>query len=234
MLGAVMVKKCFSVYGSASRRQLLLSASVAALMMVSPAEAQQTAASAWEGAYIGVHGGYGGGDTDSHSSSPFASLGSYTTEGGFGGVQAGYNWELAGFLVGLEGDVSFGDIEGDSIFGEKKPSSELDWMATARARIGVLITPSILAYATGGVAWGEWDDKLEPALRIGGTDVSVGWTIGGGVESKLTDTITIKLEYLYIDFGDETYKFDAEGELINAKFDHELHTVKVGLNIKLN
>lgn len=216
-----------------SRRQLLLTASIATLLMAAPAEAQQSAVSAWEGFYVGVHGGYGGGDTDS-SSEIAGPLGSYTAEGGFGGAQIGYNWELAGFLVGLEGDVSFGDIEGDSIFGEKKPSSELDWMATARARIGVLITPSILAYATGGVAWGEWDDKLEPALRIGGTDVSVGWTIGGGVESKLTDTITIKLEYLYIDFGDETYKFDAEGELINAKFDHELHTVKVGLNIKLN
>lgn len=217
----------------ASRRQLLLTASIATLLMAAPAEAQQSAVSAWEGFYVGVHGGYGGGDTDS-SSEIAGPLGSYTAEGGFGGAQIGYNWELAGFLVGLEGDISFADIDGDSIFGAKNPSSELDWMATARARIGVLLTPQILAYATGGVAWGEWDDQLAPMTRLGGSDVSIGWTIGGGFETKLTDSVTVKLEYLYIDFGDESYRFTFDSVTADADFDHELHTVKVGLNIKLN
>lgn len=217
---------------SASKYQLMLAASAAALLIASPAEAQK--ASTWDGFYAGVHGGYGWGDTGASSNDVGIPLGSYTAEGGFGGAQIGYNWEIAGFLVGLEGDVSFADIEGDSIFGGKNPSSELDWMATARARVGTFLTPQILAYVTGGAAWADWNDKLAPFARIGGSDVSTGWTIGGGLESKLTESISLKLEYLYLDFGDETYKFDYSGTSVKANFDHELHTVRVGLNIQLN
>lgn len=65
-----------------------------------------------------------------------------------------------------------------------------------------------------------------------------GWTVGGGVETKLTNAISIKVEYLYIDFGNESNSFNVTSPPLvaagSAGFDHELHTVKVGLNLKLN
>src|SRR5271168_4447764 len=55
----------------------------------------------WEGAYIGVNGGYGW--SDSNFTEP---------EGGFGGGQIGYNWQRDRFVFGVEGDFQGADISG--------------------------------------------------------------------------------------------------------------------------
>ncbi len=112
--------------------------------------------------YAGLHVGHGWGDADATRSNGCAPLGSYSTEGILAGGQLGYNWELAGFLVGLEGDISFSDFEGDAFFGCKTASSELDWLATLRARAGVMATNDVLIYGTGGVAWGDWEETFNP------------------------------------------------------------------------
>ena len=53
----------------------------------------------WEGAYIGLNGGYG------WSSSNFAE-----PDGAFGGGQIGYNWQRDRFVFGVEGDIQASDI----------------------------------------------------------------------------------------------------------------------------
>jgi outer membrane immunogenic protein len=166
-------------------------------------------------------------------------LGSFNTDGWLGGGQIGYNWDLVGFLVGVEGDFAFSEIDGDSIFSGKNASSSLDWLATIRARGGFLITPDTLLYGTVGIAWGDWTDRFNPiSISQSWSDVYTGWTVGGGVETKLTNAISIKVEYLYIDFGNESNSFNVTSPPLvaagSAGFDHELHTVKVGLNLKLN
>ena len=217
-----------------SKRQLMFTASVVALLAASNAEAQEfpnfAAGSGWQGLYAGLHGGYGWGETDSSCLSGLCgSLGSYDTDGVIAGAQIGYNWKLAGFLVGLESDISFSAIEGDAFFGAKSVSSELDWMATLRARAGALVTDHVLIYGTGGVAWGDWKDSFQSNSF---SDVETGWTAGGGVETKVTEWVSLKAEYLYVDFGDETHAFAAPSATV--KFDHQIHTVRVGLNVKLH
>lgn len=239
---------------SRSKRQLMLTASVIALLAASSAEAQEfpnfAASSGWQGVYAGLHGGYGWGETDSSCfwDSPFLiapndcdPLGSYSTDGVIAGAQIGYNWKLAGFLVGLESDISFTDIEGDAFFGGKvgdSADSSLDWMATLRARAGAPVTDSVLIYGTGGVAWGDWEDGFVPSTtRNSWSNVETGWTAGGGVETKVTEWVSIKAEYLYVDFGDKTHTFSEPSRnppTGTVTFDHHLHTVRVGLNVKLN
>ena len=233
-----------------SKRQLMFTTSVLALLAASNAEAQEipnfAAGSGWQGLYAGLHGGYGWGETDFSCfivSPGFVSGpctppdGSYDTDGVLAGAQIGYNWNLAGFLVGLESDISFSAIEGDAFFGGKKPTSELDWLATLRARAGVFVTDHVLIYGTGGVAWGDWEDSFVPTeTRNTWSNWQTGWTVGGGVETKVTEWVSIKAEYLYVDFGDDTHTWtdtvgDASG---TATFDHQIHTVRVGLNVKLH
>lgn len=184
-------------------RQLMFTASAIALLAASNAEAQDfpnfAAGSDWQGIYAGLHGGYGWGDTDTScfwnqpgggifaAANDCAPLGSYNTEGVLAGAQIGYNWELAGFLVGLEGDISFSAVEGDAFFGAKSASSDLDWLSTLRARAGVLATNDILIYGTGGVAWGDWNETFNPiGTRNSWSDIRTGWTGGGGVEAKVS------------------------------------------------
>ena len=55
----------------------------------------------------------------------------------------------------VEADATFSDIGGDIFFNGKNVASTLDYSGTIRGRIGVLVTPSALLYATGGAAISE-------------------------------------------------------------------------------
>ena len=63
-----------------------------------------------------------------------------------------------------------------------------------------------------------------------GDKTRLGWTIGGGVEHALTDRWTIKAEYLFADFGSETYNNIDGDDDEPFKFEDKLHTIKFGLN----
>jgi outer membrane immunogenic protein len=90
-----------------------------------------------------------------------------------------------------------------------------------RARFGVLVSPSTLFYATGGLAYGgvhaattitQTDTGILPgpvAVAYGSTGAvnttRAGWTAGVGAEMRLWDRWTGKLEYLYYDLGSVSY-----------------------------
>ncbi|MGG6497701.1 UNVERIFIED_CONTAM: porin family protein, partial [Bacteroidetes bacterium 56_B9] len=84
------------------------------------------------------------------------------------GGYAGYNWQVAPtWVVGLEGDIAWGDanktlagIPGTWPAGTSSASIALDstslretWDGAIRGRLGFLITPTIMLFGTGGVAF---------------------------------------------------------------------------------
>src|SRR5262249_58502856 len=82
-----------------------------------------------------------------------------------------------------------------------------DWLASIRARLGVLVAPNVLAYATGGGAWGKFDyaannnNGAQPpfsyitSTAFSGT--SGGYVVGGGVEWSITNNRFLRSEYLF-------------------------------------
>jgi outer membrane immunogenic protein len=81
-------------------------------------------------------------------------------------------------------------------------TQKIDWFGTVRARGGVLVTPRVLFYATGGLAYGQ----VNSSETIGGSpfsssDTRVGYTVGGGIEGAIGGNWTAKLEYLFVDLG---------------------------------
>jgi outer membrane immunogenic protein len=81
-------------------------------------------------------------------------------------------------------------------------TQKIDWFGTVRARGGVLVTPRVLFYATGGLAYGQ----VNSSENIGGSpfsasDIRVGYTVGGGIEGAIGGNWTAKLEYLFVDLG---------------------------------
>lgn len=187
----------------------------------------------WNGFYVGINGGYGGGvfehpfavSTDEGGGFVDVLTGTIdVTAGGFvGGVQAGYNWQWSdNFLLGIEADIQGSSIDGrvslnitdgvddllpfDTL--DADAGTRLDWFATLRPRIG-WVNDRFVVYGTGGLAWGQTTSSI--SASIDGTsvfDTSItndrfGWTIGAGIEYALTDTITFKTEYLYTDLGSE-------------------------------
>ncbi len=64
---------------------------------------------------------------------------------------------------------------------------------------------------------------------IGVNDTRIGWTAGAGVEYAFAPAWSAKLEYNYMDFGNDAVSF-APGTLTDI--DQPFHAVKFGVNYK--
>lgn len=192
-----------------------------------PAAVAQVPAYAWSGAYVGLNAGYGFGkakfeytDFDESEDSEVNSL---NGNGFLGGLQAGYNWQSGSFVYGIESDIQYSDIKAKEDF---EGAAKIDWFGTTRARVGFAPADRVLAYATGGVAYGKL--RLDTWLF----DISktkIGWTVGAGVEYAIDSNWSLKTEYLYTDLGKWTF---AESDSDRNAMSFNFHTVRAGVNYK--
>ncbi len=127
-----------------------------------------------------------------------------------GGVQAGFNWQVGSFVVGFEGDYNWVTSSNDTTFflnGTAAYNSSMKSFATARGRLGVVATPNLLIYATGGAAFANITNQIVDTnfpFTAGRSGWSTGWTAGGGIEYALTNNWTVKAEAIYAQFSDLT------------------------------
>jgi outer membrane immunogenic protein len=168
-------------------------ASAADLAVKAPPQAPVFMASPWDGLYIGGNVGYGSTDFNTTASALGASVSQGVTGSGVvGGVQAGYNKQFGTFVLGLETD-----FDGTSISNTTDGvSTKLSWFGTTRARAGFLLTPVLLFYGTGGVAYGHVEQS---GFGVSATTPGVGWAAGAGVQYALTPQWSIGAEYLHVD-----------------------------------
>jgi outer membrane immunogenic protein len=178
--------------------------------------------------------------------------------GDFGGGQIGYNWQVdPHWVLGVETDYQWTRIKGSNSqtlapFGFDAAtwsvSKSLDWFGTVRARAGFLVDPSVMLYATGGYAYGETTMNYSTVDNTNGclpgaficgnasaSSIANGWTAGGGVEAMLTQRLTAKAEYLYVDLGGRTVNTPTNTPLIfSASSQFHEQMVRVGLNYLFN
>jgi outer membrane immunogenic protein len=176
----------------------------------------------WAGFYIGANGG-GGFGTNTFNANPMLNT---KPSGGLGGGQIGYNWQFGSFVVGLEGDFDGADVEATQRFGIREHTTEL---ATARGRAGYAILPSLLAYGTGGYAYGHTSftqNSGAPATVLQTSIDENGWVAGGGLEYKLWGPVTARGEYLHYGFGNTSVP------AFNDTFKQSIDVVRGGLNYK--
>ncbi len=200
-----------------------------------PPVAAAAPTSLWGGFYVGVNGGYTwAGDTNTNftyqGQGGFASLWTkgglpsslgLNSEGILAGAQVGYNYQVQEKVVaGLEADLQGVGVGNSSVGSwQGSPATYLQAgrnmhsLGTVRGRVGYLATPTMLVYATGGLAYGEanlnatwFSPLLSPVLYQGGswlgtTDLRTGWTAGAGVEWMFLPRWSVKAEYLYYDLG---------------------------------
>ena len=132
------------------------------------------AAANWAGFYLGGNFGSGTGRDRSSLSIPAAPIletFNLAPDGINGGVQAGYNWQAANWVFGLEADIQ-GSTQKDNktcvTFCTPAAISAaydatLPWFGTVRGRLGYSVG-STLFYATGGLAYGSIKTKITTEL----------------------------------------------------------------------
>jgi outer membrane immunogenic protein len=217
----------------------------------------------WTGFYIGGNAGYHFGDrTDIVTTGQAAAnigtvaaglrnpLVNQNRDGFIGGVQMGYNWQASpNWVFGLEADIQYVDVNRTlNAFGTSglanNFSSRIDYLGTARARLGYTWGATML-YATGGLAYAGVNNSASffngaGALAFFGEDrtIRTGYTVGGGIEHMFTPNWSIKGEYLYYDLGRSNLNVAlvapglGVGTGYNTSIRNDGHIARVGLNYK--
>ena len=90
----------------------------------------------WSGFYVGATAGYGWGESR-HTDTGGTTTGDFDIEGFIGGATLGGNWQSGAFVFGVEGDVSFSDIDGSTTaVCAGGCSTDINWLGTLRGRGG--------------------------------------------------------------------------------------------------
>lgn len=191
----------------------------------------------WTGFYVGGYLGSSIGYTQAHTPTLTTGTAQLNQGGVTAGVTAGYNWQFhPQWLVGVEGDFGWLGLNQSVLqwndfarVGEKG-----DWYGTVRLRTGYVTGPSLL-YVTGGGAFVHFRDTFgAPVAPTTNSDTKGGWTVGGGIETKLSRAWTAKTEYMYIDVGSSSFTSNVFGGPFLATFDqHRYHVIRGGLNYKI-
>lgn len=232
----------------------LLGTAAAIAMFAGAAQAADYSAPdspSWTGGYIGVVGGYGWGDSDFDADTVLPAVsdpvsGSIDVEGFLLGAQAGYDFDMGnGLVIGVVGDASWTDIDGDTcvedggctgLADDSYGSADVNWLATVRARAG-FTTGSMLIYGTGGLAIADADAGITNVEGAGDparsdSNTHLGWVIGAGAEFKVTENMSLGAEYLHVDLGSEEYSFPGPTVGIASDSDLTLDIVRASLNYR--
>lgn len=176
-------------------------------------------AQSWTGIYLGVAGGAALGRSQDINADPNVPIGigvpisnPFSIGGWLAGGTIGYNFQLANWVFGAEGDFSWVDQKGSA--NDIPPfnptvidTTDTQWLATVRMRVGAVLADQWLVYATGGFAMARVEASVATIAHgtFSQTQNELGWTVGGGAEYAFNRNWSAKLEYLYVGLEASTY-----------------------------
>jgi outer membrane immunogenic protein len=164
----------------------------------------------WAGFYIGGAGTWQAGH--------FNRMGDGYAWGGQ--AFTGYNWQNGQIVYGVEGDLGYSgaDVSHNGLTASNKLNGSV------RGRIGYDFNPFML-YGTAGLAVGN--NKLSDATSSE-SKTAIGYTVGAGAETFITNNVTARIEYRYTDYGHKDFNLDS-GSFSRG---YDENSVKVGIGVK--
>jgi outer membrane immunogenic protein len=151
-----------------------------------------------------------------------------------GGVDAGYNFEFAQIVLGVEGgfDATGGSNASFNYRGASH-TSDLSSSFDALGRVGWDFG-RFLPYATGGAVFGRLKNDLSDSqapFSAGRSSSATGWAVGGGLEYAIDPHWSVKAEYLHMQFPDSNVTTTNNfGYSFDFKFRNSAQTARIGLN----
>jgi outer membrane immunogenic protein len=172
----------------------------------------------WTGFYIG--GNIGGGWVQHHVTDTITGLDfSRTSDAVFiAGGQVGFNYQMGGFVLGVEGDFDWAGNNNNNgagvivpgVVGTIVASTRDRWISTIAARFG-FAADHWLFYAKAGGGWvGASNLTLTnlatgASITGGGSRSASGLLVGAGVEYAFTNNWTVKLEYDFLNLDTRSF-----------------------------
>jgi outer membrane immunogenic protein len=195
----------------------------------------------WTGSYIGFSGGGGWGQakvTDGVTSldrTPWFDL-----SGGLVGVTTGLQYQSGELVIGYEGDTTISGKKGSA--SQFPPNAGFSnevrerWLSTFRGRVGVAQDNWLFFATAGGALAGvEQNVTAQTSAQVSDKQWHWGWVAGLGVEFRLSDDWSAKMEYLYLSLQDKAYFNPAPNPAFSNDQRVRLddHSLRVGVNYKL-
>lgn len=178
------------------------------------------------------------------------------------GLKGGYNWESDKTVYGFEIDyrtMSGAGVQRTSSYAKSivsevigmstqaESQASVSWLTTLRGRLGYEVSDKMLPYVTGGLAWGRVSTQGSvkyltdtgagsTTLNYGSKSTQSGWTLGAGVDYRLSNDLLFNVSYLYVDLGRHEAKshytpagaYSPTGT-VTTKLDASMHMVTVGI-----
>lgn len=214
------------------RKTLLILAGGSAMTVAVPAFAQDTSAdTTFTGPRVEAIVGWDQIKAGSSMNVDPATGNHQSIDGLMYGVGIGYDMDMGGFVVGVEGEYSDSDAKtkfganGFEGFGFGSVKTNRDLYGGVRA--GVKIGPQTLVYAKGGYT----NAKLDALSNDGTTELKRdfdldGWRVGAGVETALMKNAYVKVEYRYSQYKKAEVDFTADRpDSERFKIDNDRHQV---------
>jgi outer membrane immunogenic protein len=215
----------------------------------------------WAGVYGGLEGGLGFGrdkvsnwavnpaNSVTGAEGHFAPLPGQTSSFDFNGAMAGGRlgfamqsgaivWGAEAAIDGSGLDGSYGISNFDHLSTSTALSQQIDWLGTLRGRAGIAID-RFLVFGAGGFAWSgvkyRLDDYDGSGSSAGVDKMLHGWTLGGGVEYSLTRNVSLRAEYLYVNFCKSPFDFrNASGFIASGAGRSQVDIFKIGVDYHFN
>lgn len=213
----------------------------------------------WNGFSVGIGGGYGvtnnemkiGPGPDVTGISGGLDINGLSGTGGFFTLGAGYDRVLYNkLLVGAFVDYDFADIETKVSLGippaddlNASAKFKIDNQLSVGGKVGYLVSPTTVFFATGGYAHAETSDvdaSVSTASGGGsGTLASVGsfngYFFGGGAETLIGKGFSVKAEYRYTSLEAENATVlpgSGASDFISASIKPQIQTARLSLNYR--
>jgi len=218
----------------------------------------------WTGTYVGANLGgvwgtfdFGPTTTNNITGAVGApAIGSVNNSSVIGGFQAGYNWQVGQWVLGLEQDYQFTGLKQTATFAAPaglfvagdSMAVKTDYLAATRARVGMAWDRALI-YAAGGLETGQFDVTSTYMARGPGGSPAMGFTdadkfhfgfnVGAGIDYAVTNNVFIGVEYRYLNLGKETYNLGAftpagaAAQTVSNTVDLKASEVTARLNFKL-
>jgi OmpA-OmpF porin, OOP family len=197
-----------------------------------------------------------GGPTNSFGAGSLPSSFKTDPSGFIGGIQARYNWQFGSAVLGADLEADGASISGKQSksnaggLGGPPPgfvpstsfaSQSLDFLTTLRGQVGFTPIDRLLLFANAGPAVGHVNYSASfsyPSLpgqtwTADRSQFNFGGTVGTGLEYAVTDNLTVRGEYMFVDLGNQKIGTSASplfpGASINTQFHNTYNIFRLGV-----
>ena len=228
----------------------LSTAGAADLATKTPYTAAPAAVSSWTGCYLGVNSGEALGSSDmtleffgTISPSMNTPLGTASDTGWAYGGQIGCQYQInSNWVIGARGMWDGANVHGSTtgngptglLPDSYTVSSKINSFATAVGQVGYLLTPTLMIYGLGGVAFVHDDYSIFNSANVCSCTIGTasearsGFDVGGGISWMFNPHWDLFVEYNYMGFGSKNVGFNSASA--PAPFNSNPSTISMNLS----